>query len=100
MGNSFFKKLLSAAMLCAVAQNVSGQSWNLVWREDFGVAEDTVIKDFPNASMTVPRHSFAGYESKAHYGSAGYIEYHEQGDWVGDCGFIDDGQYGDRKSVV
>ncbi|MBR6041625.1 MAG: T9SS type B sorting domain-containing protein [Paludibacteraceae bacterium] len=99
MGNSFFKKLLSAAMLCAVAQNVSGQSWNLVWREDFGVAEDTVIKDFPNASMTVPRHSFAGYESKAHYGSAGYIEYHEQGDWVGDCGFIDDGQYGIANST-
>ncbi len=79
-------------MLCCMS--LHAQNWNLVWREDFGVAEDTVIKNFPNSTMTVPRHSFAAYESKAHYGSAGYIEYHEQGDFEGDCGIIDDGQYG------
>lgn len=94
-----FKKLLSAVALMAASQNVFSQSWNLVWREDFGVAEDTVIKDFPNTNMEVPRHSFAGYESKAHYGSAGYIEYHEQGDWQGECGYIDDGQYGIANST-
>lgn len=76
-----------------------GQSWNLVWREDFGVAEDTVIKDFPNESMTVPRHSFAGYKSEPFYGSAGYIEYHQKGEWIGECGVIDDGQYGIANST-
>ena len=34
-------------------------SWNLVWREDFGVVEDTVIKDFPDPTMSVPNHNFA-----------------------------------------
>ncbi len=79
-------------LLCCI--NLQAQNWNLVWREDFGVAEDTVIKDFPNTSMTVPRHSFAAYESKAHYNNMGVIDYHEQGEFVGDCGYIDDGQYG------
>ena len=46
-------------------------SWNLVWREDFGVVEDTVIKDFPDPTMSVPNHSFAT-----------------------DCGTINDGYYG------
>ncbi len=99
MRRNSLKKLLSLALLLVGAQSAFSQSWNLVWREDFGVAEDTVIKDFPNTSMTVPRHSYAGYESKAHYGSAGYIEYHEQGDWQGECGYIDDGQYGIANST-
>lgn len=74
--------------------NLHAQNWNLVWREDFGVAEDTVIKDFPNTSMTVPRHSFAAYESKPHHNNMGVLDYHEQGELIGDCGYIDDGQYG------
>lgn len=44
--------------------------------------------------MTVPRHSFAAYDSKAHYGSTGSIEYHEKGEYIGDCSYIQDGQYG------
>ncbi len=35
-------------------------NWNLVWREDFGIAEDTVLKDFPDPSMRVEGHKFAG----------------------------------------
>lgn len=79
-------------MLCCLS--LHAQNWNLVWREDFGVAEDTVIKNFPNTSMTVPRHSFAAYESKPHHNNMGVLDYHEQGELIGDCGFIDDGQYG------
>lgn len=84
-------------MLCCL--NLHAQNWNLVWREDFGVAEDTVIKDFPNASMTVPRHSFAAYESIEHRNNMGVIDYHEKGGFIGECGYIDDGQYGIANST-
>ena len=34
------------------------QNWNLVWSEDFGVVEDSVIRDFPDPTMSVPGHQF------------------------------------------
>ena len=34
------------------------QNWNLVWSEDFGVVEDSIIRDFPDPSMSVPGHQF------------------------------------------
>ena len=41
------------SMMTAYSQN-----WNLVWNEDFGVVEDSVIRDFPDPSMSVPGHQF------------------------------------------
>ena len=49
--------------------------WNLVWREDFGVAEDSIIKNFPDPSMTIPNHTFD------------------------ECGYINDGSYGIANST-
>lgn len=34
------------------------QTWNLVWREDFGVVEDSVIRDFADPSMSMLDHQF------------------------------------------
>ncbi|MCQ2959448.1 MAG: hypothetical protein MJ198_04580 [Bacteroidales bacterium] len=39
-------------------------SWNLVWREDFGVAEDTVIRDFADNNKKVIGHTCAASESE------------------------------------
>ena len=41
------------SMMSAYSQN-----WNLVWSEDFGVVEDSVIRDFPDPTMSVPGHQF------------------------------------------
>ncbi len=81
-------------------------SWNLVWREDFGVAEDTVIKDFPDPNSTVPNHCFmenlryclketqnpTTYQMEC---TGGYAC--KEGD--GKCGTIDDGYYGITNST-
>ncbi len=75
------------------------QNWNLVWREDFGVAEDTVIKNFADNTKTVPRHFFAEYESVPHYNSMGNIDYHEAGQYLGECATISDGSYGITNNV-
>ena len=64
---SLFILFLLSSALTAFSQG----SWNLVWREDFGVVEDTVIKDFPDPTMSVPNHTFAS-----------------------GCGTINDGYYG------
>lgn len=45
------------SMMTAYSQN-----WNLVWNEDFGVVEDSVIRDFPDPSMSVPGHQFGACE--------------------------------------
>lgn len=93
------------ALVCS-SQTLSAQSWNLVWREDFGVAEDTVIKDFPDPSMTVPNHCFYANKRvclRSHSDeSTNYQnvcdEYGcEAGD--GECGTIDDGYYGIANST-
>lgn len=34
------------------------QTWNRVWHEDFGVVEDSVIRDFPDPSMSMQDHRF------------------------------------------
>ena len=55
---------LLGILFCANSLAIYGQEdkWNLVWREDFGVAEDTVIKDFADLSNTVPGHCFIDKE--------------------------------------
>lgn len=40
------------------------RSWNLVWREDFGVTADTVIRDFVDDSKQVIDHTCAASESE------------------------------------
>ncbi|MFA6884770.1 MAG: hypothetical protein WCQ55_06655, partial [Paludibacteraceae bacterium] len=82
-----------------LGHNASAQSWNLVWREDFGVAEDTVIKDFPDPTMTVPNHHFytwrkvqTGWDSANNCATYEYVE----GD---DCGESQDGFYGIANST-
>lgn len=52
------------------------QSWNRVWVEDFGLAKDSIIRDFVKTDMTVPDHDFAG-----------------------ECNWIDDGTYGIANST-
>lgn len=42
--------------------NLNAHSWNLVWREDFGVAEDTIIKNFADQSNSVRGHCFVDFD--------------------------------------
>lgn len=65
----YFTLLLLLSLLAANAQ-----TWNLVWREDFGVAEDSIIRDFADPNMDVPNHKF------------------------GECAKINDGFYGIANS--
>ena len=74
-----YLRLLFALLLSVLSLDSYSQSWNLVWREDFGVAEDTVLKDFPDVSMTVPNHIYACA--------------------VNECGTIDDGFYAIANST-
>ena len=59
MKKTFFEILLFVCLLVSFCA-LQAQNWNLVWREDFGIAEDTVLKDFPDPSMEVVGHTFAG----------------------------------------
>lgn len=52
------KKLFVFLTLLTITLTIHAQTWNLVWREDFGVVEDSVIKNFPDPSMNVPNHRF------------------------------------------
>lgn len=52
------KKLFTLLTLLTISISIFPQNWNLVWREDFGVVEDSVIKNFPDPSMSVPGHQF------------------------------------------
>ncbi|MCQ2232824.1 MAG: T9SS type B sorting domain-containing protein [Paludibacteraceae bacterium] len=69
------KKLFIFLTLLSIHFTVQSQTWNLIWREDFGVAEDSIIKDFPDPTMTVPNHRF------------------------NECHTIDDGYYGIANST-
>ena len=90
-----------AMMLCAE------DSWNLVWREDFGVAEDTVIKDFPDPNSTVPNHCFMENERYCLKETQNPTTYQMEctGGYAcrdgvfGKCGTIDDGYYGITNST-
>ena len=57
-----FSEILICICLLASFCAVQAQTgyWNLVWREDFGVVEDTVIRDFPDDSKKLIDHTFAG----------------------------------------
>ena len=55
-------KLYSFILFVLAALTCYADNWNIYWREDFGVVEDSVIKDFPDPSMTVPNHFFDACE--------------------------------------
>lgn len=80
---------------------VYSQSWSLVWREDFGVAEDTVIKNFADPTMTVPNHHFIDYEKvQTGYDQGPIYEYVKRPSGKEQCGQIDDGFYGIANSTA
>lgn len=53
------KKVYSTLLLLLTFLTTHAQSWNVVWREDFGVAEHGTIRDFADPNMSVPNHTFA-----------------------------------------
>ena len=81
---------------------VYSQSWSLVWREDFGVAEDTVIKNFADPTMSVPNHHFIDYEEVKIYdqGPIPITDYVKRPSGKEQCGQIIDGFYGIANSTA
>ncbi|MBP3716884.1 MAG: hypothetical protein J6I79_05220, partial [Paludibacteraceae bacterium] len=51
--------LLGALFLLTPVSAFAG-GYNVVWQEDFGVVEDSVVRDFADPSMSVPGHQFDG----------------------------------------
>jgi len=56
-------KLAILVLLLITSFAAHAQSWNLVWHEDFGVVEDSVIRDFADPSMKVSDHRFGECEA-------------------------------------
>lgn len=52
-------RCLATATLIQLAASAFGQSWNMVWQEDFGVVPDSIYADFADPSKTMPGHKFA-----------------------------------------
>ncbi len=93
-------------ILCFACQMWAEDNWNLVWREDFGVAEDTVIKDFPDPNSTVPNHCFMENERYCLQETQNPETYQMEctGGYAckagaGKCGTINDGYYGITNST-
>lgn len=92
---------------CYIA--MAQDNWNLVWREDFGVASDTVIKNFPDVNSTVPQHCFMEQERYCVNEVNGGPEHNYQNICLEyacrdnpnrlECGQIDDGYYGIANST-
>ena len=51
-------KSLYLVFFILFTSSLFSQNWNLVWREDFGIAEDTIMKNFPDPTMSVAEHFF------------------------------------------
>ncbi|MBR4814205.1 MAG: hypothetical protein IKZ67_01940, partial [Paludibacteraceae bacterium] len=56
-------RLAILVLLLITSFAAHAQSWNLVWHEDFGVVEDSVIRDFADPSMKVSNHRFGECEA-------------------------------------
>lgn len=98
---NFIKYSLTAIATLQMTAIVYSQSWSLVWREDFGVAEDTVIKNFADPTMTVPNHHFIDYEKvQTGYDQGPIYEYVKRPSGKEQCGQIDDGFYGIANSTA
>lgn len=101
---NFFKRCLTTGVILQLAISTFSQSWSLVWREDFGVAEDTVIKNFANPTMTVPNHYFIDYEKvQDGYDNINNVPTYKYVKRVAgneQCGQIDDSFYGIANSTA
>ncbi|MEE1063305.1 MAG: hypothetical protein UH071_06510, partial [Paludibacteraceae bacterium] len=98
---NFIKYSLTAIATLQMTAIVNSQSWSLVWREDFGVAEDTVIKNFADPTMTVPNHHFIDYEKvQTGYDQGPIYDYVKRPSGKEQCGQIDDGFYGIANSTA
>ena len=98
---NFIKHCLTTIATLQLSATVFSQSWSLVWREDFGVAEDTVIKNFADPTMTVPNHHFIDYEKvQTGYDQGPIYEYVKRPSGKEQCGQIDDGFYGIANSTA
>ncbi|MCR5496900.1 MAG: T9SS type B sorting domain-containing protein [Paludibacteraceae bacterium] len=51
-------KLAILVLLLITSFAAHADTWNLVWHEDFGVVEDSIIRDFPDPSMSMQDHQF------------------------------------------
>lgn len=95
------QRILATGTFLQIAISVFSQSWSLVWREDFGVAEDTVIKNFADPTMTVPNHYFIEYEKvQVGYDNGAIYEFQKRPAGKEQCGQIDDGFYGIANSTA
>ena len=99
---NFFKRCLTTVAILQLAISTFSQSWSLVWREDFGVAEDTVIKNFADPTMSVPNHHFIDYEEVKIYdqGPIPITDYVKRPSGKEQCGQIIDGFYGIANSTA
>ncbi len=98
---NFIKHCLTTIATLHLSATVFSQSWSLVWREDFGVAEDTVIKNFADPTMTVPNHHFIDYEKvQTGYDQGPIYDYVKRPSEKEQCGQIDDGFYGIANSTA
>lgn len=53
------------SFLTCFATVAQGGNWNVVWQEDFGVVEDSIIRDFADPNMSVPGHRLADRDHMA-----------------------------------
>ncbi len=98
---NFIKHCLTTIATLQLSATVFSQSWSLVWREDFGVAEDTIIKSFADPTMTVPNHHFIDYEKvQTGYDQGPIYDYVKRPSGKEQCGQIDDGFYGIANSTA
>lgn len=102
MRNLILTRCLALTTLLQLSAAAFSQSWTLVWREDFGVAEDTVIKNFADPTMTVPNHYFINYEKYDEYNNNGVPtqKFRKLPEGQEHCGQIDDWFYGIANSTA
>ena len=58
--NSVLRFCLLGALFLLTPVSAFAGGYNVVWQEDFGVVEDSVVRDFADPSMSVPGHQFDG----------------------------------------
>lgn len=70
--NSFFHICAIVIVLGLSIHNSAAENWNVLWQEDFGVVEDSVVRDFADPNMKVPDHKCnpAADISDGYYGIA------------------------------
>ncbi|MBO4333617.1 MAG: hypothetical protein J5875_10710, partial [Paludibacteraceae bacterium] len=57
--NSVLRLCLLGALFLLTPVSAFAGGYNVVWQEDFGVVEDSVVRDFADPNMSVPGHKLA-----------------------------------------